>query len=748
MKNWLQRLLRLLVPGAHAGATPTILQLEAVECGAASLAMILAYHDLWVPLEELRLACGVSRDGTKATNILRAARTYGLNARGFKKEPDQLTDLPQPSMVFWNFNHFVVLEQFAGKDVYLNDPALGKRKIPVEEFDQSFTGVVLTFERTPEFKPGGQKPSIVDAVMRRARGTQAALTFLLIAGLTAILPGLIMPTLSGQFVDRVLVGHATTWLEPLLIGMGVTAAFRLALSLLQNSVLLQMQSRMALVSAGQFFWHLLRLPVVFYTQRSAGEIGSRLQLNETIAQELVGDLTQTFLSLLTAMFYGLMMLAYDARLALIVMGAAFTSSSTLWFLRRKSKDLSMRVAVDAGKLQGASLAGLSAIETLKSTGGEAGFFARWAGYESRFLNAMQNVQRLQLPVSLIPGAINTLTTGAILGFGGLRVMDGAMSVGELVAFQSLSASFLGPVNACVGLVSKFQDLQGNIARLDDVLRYPARPVEEPAEAGPRAPAAPAVHTAHRLDGFLELKNVTFGYNKAALPLVEELSFVAQPGERIALVGPSGCGKSTVSKLIMGLYEPWSGEILFDGKPRSAWSREQLAASLAMVDQDLVLFGGTFRENLTLWDTTVRDQDILRAVQDACIQEMILAKPGGLDSMVDEGGRNMSGGQRQRIEIARALAGNPRMLVLDEATSALDVATERQVDGNLRRRGVTCVIIAHRLSTIRDADEILVMNQGRLVERGTHETLMAIPLNKENPSWGGYYHRLVAEGTPG
>jgi NHLM bacteriocin system ABC transporter peptidase/ATP-binding protein len=725
----LAKLAGLLRPGArHRVRTPTVLQMEAVECGAASLAMVLAWHGRYVPLEELRILCGVSRDGSKASNVLKAARSFGLAAKGFRKEPEALRSMPLPMIVFWNFNHFVVVDGFGEGKVFLNDPGCGRRTVSDEEFDQSFTGVVLTFEATPEFTRGGEKPSVVGALKRRFHGLGPAVAFLVLAGLAMVLPGLLVPAFSGMFVDHVLVGGKHTWLKPLLLGMALTAALRAALTWLEQYYLLRTQTRIALSGASQFLWHLLHLPVEFYAQRSAGEIGARVALNDRVAQLLSGDLAKAALNVLTAVFFIALMLAVDTGLTAIVLVFAVLNLVVFRLTATKARELSQRVAIDEGKMMGAAVNGLMSMETLKASGAESDFFGRWAGYQAKYLSSMQESLRVMLPLRVLPGALDTLAAVLVLGAGALSVIHGQFSVGTLIAFQTLAASFMKPIKELAGLGSQLQEAHGDMNRLDDVARY--------------APDAWATRTAlaggeprPRFDGAVTLDRVTFGYSRAEEPLLQDFSLTLRPGERVAIVGGSGSGKSTVAKLVMGLYQPWRGQVLFDGQPREAYSRYEFASSVAMVDQDVALFSGTIRDNLSLWDPGVSDEDLVRAASDACIHEFILSRPGGYDHVLEEGGRNMSGGQRQRLEIARALVGNPRVLVLDEATSALDPATEQAIESNLRRRGCTCVIVAHRLSAVRDCDEIVVLSHGQLAERGTHEALMGKP--------GGAYHRLVS-----
>ena len=712
--------------------TPTIMQMEAVECGAASLAMILGYHGRWVPLEELRVKCGVSRDGSKASNVMKAARSYGLTSKGFNKEPEKLRTMSLPMIVFWNFNHFLVVEGFRNGKVYLNDPAVGPRVVSDEEFDLSFTGVVLTFEAGAEFKKGGQPQSVLAALKRRFVGLNDAIAYLVLVGVALVLPGLVVPVFTSVFIDKLLISGMESWLKPLLLGIVITALLRVALTWLESYYLLRVRTQIALASASKFFWHVLRLPVEFYTQRSPGEISSRVGINDKVAGMLSGDLARAFLAVIQAVFFAALMLFYDVWLTLISVVVVSVNIFVLQQVAQRTKEASQKLAIDGGKVYGATMSGLQVMETVKSSGGESSFFSKWAGYQAKYVNSEQAMARVGLVMGSVPALLTVLNSLLILGVGGLRVIDGHLSIGMLVAFQSLAASFTGPVQSLVGLGKKMLEVQGDMNRLDDVMQYREDPW---LNRGP-LPQAQGGRVAAKLAGKVELNNISFGYNPAGSALIENFNLVLNPGERVAIVGPSGCGKSTISRLVMGLYEPWGGSIKFDDQPREAFGRYEFFNSVALVDQDIVLFEGSIRDNLSMWDKSVTDQDIMQAAKDACIHDVIMSRPGGYDSKLAENGVNMSGGQRQRLEIARALATNPRILVMDEGTSALDPATEQQIDENLRRRGCACIIIAHRLSTIRDADEIVVLSYGHIVERGTHDSLMQID--------GGFYSRLIAQ----
>jgi NHLM bacteriocin system ABC transporter peptidase/ATP-binding protein len=701
--------------------TPTILQMEAVECGAAALAMILAYYGRWVPLEELRHECGVSRDGSKANNMLRAARKYGLDAKGYKYEAlEKLYELPLPVILFWNFNHFVVLDGFKKGQVFLNDPAQGPRAVTLQELDGSYSGVVLTFKPGPDFKKGGSSPSMLPALRRRLKGSELALMFTVLCGLFLVLPGLVIPTFTRLFIDQYLIGGQTWLVKPLMIAMAATIAIQGGLTWLQKYYLLRLETKLALTTSSRFFNHILRLPAAYFGQRFAGEIGMRVQINDKVANVMSHQLASTVIDSIMTVFYAILMCFYSLSLTIVVIVIALLNVAAVKAASRIRTDSSRKLMQDRGKLMGISMNGLQMIETIKATGSESEFFGRWSGYFAKTVNTGQYIQVLGQIAGTVPPFVQTMSTAAVLILGGLKVMNGELTVGMLVAYQTLLTSFTRPLNNFVQFGSTLQEMQADMNRLDDVIRYPidAQYSQDPAtvKADPKK---------IKLSGQVELRNIVFGYSPLDKPLVEGFNLVVQPGRRVALVGASGSGKSTVAKLTSGLYPPWSGEVLFDGVPRAELPRELISNSLGVVDQEVFLFGGTVTENVTMWDTTIPVQRVSQACRDAAIDTVIEAREKGYQSIVQEGGGNFSGGQCQRLEISRSLVGEPTIVILDEATSALDPTTEAHIDESMRRRGCTCIIIAHRLSTIRDADEIIVMEHGQIVQRGTHEEMKDI-----------------------
>ena len=704
--------------------TPSILQMEMVECGAASLAMICAYYKKYIPLERLRVECGVTRDGVKAGNIARAAIKLGLNTKGFRKEPAELAQMKPPMIIHWNFNHFVVFEGFKGGKVHINDPGSGHRVITYEEFDLAFTGVVLTFEPTEQFERGGQKSSMLTSLSKRLHGIRTAVVYLIIIGLLMVVPGIVIPAFSRIFIDDLLLAGKSEWIGPLLWCMAGTALLQAFLTGLQQRYLLRMETKLALIGAGSFFWHVLRLPVLFFQQRSPGDISSRQNSNNSVAAFLSRELAENVIGILTLIFYFFVMTQYNMLLTMLTLG--LTAVNVLFFIYSSGKieALNSKLMQDAGKLAGTSVSGLYLIETLKATGMESGFFSKWAGYHAKQLNGQQKMGGVSQILGSLPNFMSGLAGVIVLCVGGLQILEGNLTVGSLIAFQSLMGNFMGPVGRLTQMGMQVKQLKGDMARLDDVHKYTVDEFNDPERDGEIESAEESDF--RKLDGYVEIKGLSFGYNVLEKPLIEGFDLSLKPGSRVALVGSSGSGKSTVAKMIAGINRPWGGEILFDGQSRDDLPRNIINNSLSVVDQDISMFEGSVHDNITMWDDTLSDADVVNGAKDACIHDDIAAREGGYDSAVSEGGANFSGGQRQRLEIARALAVNPSILILDEATSALDVRTEQTVGNNIRRRGCTCIIVAHRLSTIRDCDEIIVMHQGKIVQRGTHDEMKDAP----------------------
>ena len=710
-----------------AAKVPVVMQMEALECGAASLAMILAYYGKWIPLEQVRLDCGVSRDGSNARNILRAARSYGLSAKGYRYEPETLKKKGKfPCIVHWNFNHFLVLNGFRGNKAVLNDPAKGTYTVPMSTFDDSFTGVCLLFEPTEDFVPEGKPQSMLGYARKRLVGAGAAVAFVTLTAVISSLLGIITPAFSRIFLDRLLTGKNPEWLVPFAAALAGISVVQLVVAWIQAVYSLRINGKLAMVGSTTFLWKVLRMPMEFFSQRVAGDIQGRQVSNAMIAGNLVNTFAPLALNAVMMVFYLVVMLRYSVPLTLIGLTSVLANVLLSRVISKKRINITRVQMRDAGKLAGATVAGIEMVETIKASGAENGFFEKWAGYQASVNTNRVRFQRMNQLLGLLPTLVSSLCNTAVLMVGVFLAMQGELTVGMIMAFQGFLAAFVAPASTMISAGQTLQEMRTDMERIEDVMKYPSDfAFAEPAEDEPEE--------YDKLSGNIEIKNITFGYSRLAEPLIKDFSMTLKAGSRIAFVGPSGCGKSTISKLISGLYRPWSGEILFDGKPISAIDRSVFTGSLAVVDQDIVLFEDTIANNIKMWDNSIEDFEMIMAARDAQLHEDIMQREGGYNYRLTEGGKDFSGGQRQRMEIARVLAQDPTIIILDEATSALDAKTEYDVVRSIKDRGITCIVVAHRLSTIRDCDEIIVMDQGCVVERGTHEELMRR---------GGAYTQLV------
>lgn len=705
-----------------AAKVPVIMQMEALECGAASLTMILAYYGKWIPLEQVRADCGVSRDGSNAKNLLKAARSYGLTAKGYRYEPEDLKKNGTfPCIIHWNFNHFLVLDGFKGNKAYLKDPAKGSYSVSMETFDKSFTGICLMFEPLESFEPGGKPKSVVSFAKKRLKGAGAAIAFVILTTVISSLIGIINPAFSRIFLDRLLTGENPEWFMPFIFAFAGMGAVQLIVQWIQTVYSLKINGKLSVVGSTEYMWKVLRMPMEFFSQRMAGDIQQRQSMNASIAQSLV----QTFapLALNTAMmfFYLVVMIRYSLPLTFVGLGSIVINIAVSRIISKKRINITRVQMRDSGKLAGATVAGIEMIETIKASGAENGFFEKWAGYQASVNTQQVRFEKLNQYLGMIPAFVSSLANTAVLILGVYFTIHGEFTVGMIMAFQGFLGSFTAPAQTLISAGQTLQEMRTQMERVEDVMEYPTD-VNYDIDYDSGAVSEDAEYD--KLSGKVELKNVTFGYSRLAEPLIKDFNLTLKTGSRVAFVGTSGCGKSTLSKLISGLYKPWSGEILFDGKPIEKIDRSVFTGSLAVVDQDIILFEDTIANNIKMWDNSIEDFEMIMAARDAQLHEDIMQRDGGYNYRITEGGKDFSGGQRQRMEIARVLAQDPTIIILDEATSALDAKTEYEVVKSIKDRGITCIVVAHRLSTIRDCDEIIVLDNGVVVERGTHEELYA------------------------
>jgi len=699
---------------------PQVMQMEALECGAACLAMILAYHGRWVPLEKLRADCGVSRDGVKAENVLRAARAYGLSAESAQIGAAELVNEETlPCIALWKQSGFVVVAGFRGGHVHLNDPAHGQTKVTLAEFEESYDGAALLFRKTDAFEPGGEEPNTLQFALKRLSGLKSSIAFVMLTAAVVSVVAIATTSLGQVFMDRILSGESPGWIDNLALLMLVLALVSGAASVLNAHYLVSIQGKSAVVSSARFMNHLLRLPVGFYAQRMVGDLQMRQSDNERVAATLVGQLAPILINAVLLVLYLAIMLDYSILLTMVGMLSMAASILAARYVSNKRLNLMRASASASGRLYSTTVNGMEMIETIKAAGAESTFFSRWSGYQAANYDIAADTTLVNEYLGTIPQAITKLANIVVLVLGIWLIVKGDFTPGALLAFTGFLTAFMAPMNQIIVLGQTVQEMRTQMERIEDVMRYPTDVAEDVEEA----PEAEGVGH-KKLSGRIDLKGLTFGYSPLEPPLIEGFDLHLEPGQWVALVGGSGSGKSTIAKLVSGLYVPWSGSVEFDGIPLGQVPRPLLRGSLSVVDQDIVTFNDTVHDNVTLWDSSIEEFEVMLACRDAGIHQDIAAREGGYQSVVAPRGRNFSGGQLQRMEIARALTVDPTIIILDEATSALDAQTEAEVIRRIRDRGATCIVVAHRLSTIRDCDEIIVLDYGKVVERGTHAELMA------------------------
>jgi NHLM bacteriocin system ABC transporter peptidase/ATP-binding protein len=709
--------------------------MEAAECGAASLAIILAYYGLFLPLEKIRAECGVSRNGSNAYNLVQAARRFGIVAKGYGRTLEGLNTLTFPVILHWNFNHFVVLEGIDRHNAWINDPASGRRSVPMSEVNRSFTGIVLELRPGVNFLPSGSATTFRETLIPKIQNEYRPVIFLIIAGFAMLIPAIMLPMASKIFFDDIISGGHFLWLEGVVYFMAFFVGVQVIVSWVRGICIERWEIDLSYRLSKSFFFKTIFLPLSFFDQRYAGEITGRVDLNDQVATLICGRAAGTVLDMFASVLYLGILFYFNAWLTLIVCLLVAGNILYLTFASHHLINQSRRMLIDSGRLAGLTISGIQSIESIKAGAHESDFFKKWAGFHAKYLANEQSLLTRTVLLSIIPVFITSIGSLAILAAGASMVMNDTITTGAYFMYVALFVTFLLPIQRLVAFGAEISQLDGSLQRLADVEGNSSKPPDLHQEMNL---LSDEISQTKKLRGDVEFRDIRFGYSPLEDPIFDAFSFHMATGSRVALAGPSGCGKSTAARLLAGLYKPWSGEIRIDDMPFDDLPKSLRYLSIAFVSQDTCIFEGSVRDNITLWDRVIPDRDIIQAAKDAEIHEVIASLPGGYEYPLSERGVNLSGGQRQRLEIARALAINPTILVLDEATSALDPVTENRILCNIQARGCTMLIIAHRLSTIRDCDVIIVMGKGRAQERGTHEQLMDLK---------GDYYRLITTEQP-
>lgn len=702
--------------------TPAIFQMEMVECGAVCLSIIMAYFGRFISLEQMRVDCGVSRDGCKASNLIRAAELHGFEAEGYRIGVDDFDSMNLPFIAYWHFNHFVVIEGYSDTHIYFNDPAYGHRIMAIKDFAKEYSGIAIEVTPTNKFTPQGNPPRIYTQLLKRLSGQRITLLYIFLVGLAITILGLATPIFGKIFVDYFLIDYTQSILKLIIIGVLATTILRLTLSIINNHYKFKLQNKLTILDSEKFLWHVLRLPLAFFGQRSVGEIINRMQSIDE-ASEFVGNVfIQQILSLLLIIVYFPLLLYFDLTITTILIIVTLLNITFFYYIAKTRKEKSLLLSIDFGNYVSECFSALRLIESIKSSGAEQDAFKKVVGFQVKVSNAVHSLSEKAIIATTVPGLLNQLANVAILSVGALKIMNGEMSVGTLVAIQSIAASLMVPIIHLINTSGEIQEMVGKMAKLDDVLEYPIESQVNPLHL------SQAEHLANednvKLKGHIRLENLTFGYNIFEEPIINDLSLTINSGEHVAFVGTSGSGKSTLSKLISNLIQPWHGKIYIDNKELIEINKLVLANSIAMVEQDSHFFNGTLKDNLTMWDKTISQREIIEGTRDAHIHNPISRRPEGYETILAENGTNFSGGERQRIELARAIIANPSILILDEATSELDPIVEDQIYDSIRKIGCTTIIIAHRLDTVVNADKIVVLDKGKIVQIGTHAELIS------------------------
>jgi NHLM bacteriocin system ABC transporter peptidase/ATP-binding protein len=696
--------------------TPIVLQMEAAECGAAALAIIFGYYGKFIPLEELRTHCGVSRDGSRASSIVKTAQYYGLQASGFKLSVDELLTQDFPLIVFWNSNHFLVLEKLTPTYAFLNDPASGRRKVLYSEFLALYSNIALTFSKTRSFSKSGKRRSLFSILVSILKTNTSFIAYIFITSILLAITAILIPNFLSIFIDIILIEKETSWISYLVAAIVITSCVQALLMYYQQQTIIKLRTILSITHSSRLFWKIVHLPSTFFDQRSKGDLAVRLQSFGDISKYIAEDFTRFISDLLTVTLLFVTMLFYDISLALVSLFVGGINFLFFYIVSKKMETASQLMVKEDTNLYGVSTSIIQSIDTIKASGGETDSFSRWSGFFIKSHNTRNRLEPSNHLFLLIPDFLIYISQSIILIFGGINVMNGDLSPGLLVAFLYISYNFQIPIKRFVGLGTINKKLESSLQRIQDIYQNFC---DDP------SPVHPKQQNVQRIEGKLDLINIKFGFHSSEEPILDNFSFGVEPGQQLAIIGQSGSGKTTVSNIISGILKPWSGDILLDNKPISTYSTALLASSMAFVGEHSFLFEGTIRDNISFWDPTIRDSKIIEAAKDACIHSVITARSGGYDSVVSENGSNFSGGERQRLEIARALALEPTILIFDEATTGLDSNIEDTILSNIRRRGCTLIIVAHKLSTIRDSHSILFLENGKIVESGQHEQLVQL-----------------------
>lgn len=702
---------------------PVLRQMTAVECGAASLAMILSYHGRKTSVSEMRERCGVGRDGLSALSIVRTARSYGLRVRAITLQENDFRFVSLPAIVHWGFNHFLVVERWTSHHVDLVDPAIGRRRVTAEEFDNSFTGVVLTFEAGVNFDRGAAKRhvNLAHYALNYAKLAPFSLLQILGASLLLQLFGLVVPALTALVVDTIVPDKLQGALALLAFGLLILFVAQLTTMLLRSTVLLYLQTKVDTQMMLGFFEQLLTLPVRFFQQRSSGDLLARLSSNTIVRDTISNQLVSSVLDGAFVLVYLIILFAVSPLFGFLVVLLGGLQIVLLTITTRAVRELAARELVAQGKSQGYATEALVGMVTLKASGAEHRALQRWSNLFFDQMNASVRRTYVSSVINTVLTTFQTFSPVLLLVFGTYLALNGSLQIGTMLALVSLATAFLTPLSSLVTTGQKLQLVHSHLERIADVMEA------EPEQDLLRVRESP------RLQGAISLDQVSFQYDPHSAPILNDISISITSGQKVAIVGRSGSGKTTLGNLLLGLSLPTSGEIFYDGIPLRTLDYQMVRSQFGVVTQASSIFSGSIRENISLNNPEMDMESVIRAARAAAIHDDIMGMPMEYETMVSEGGSALSGGQRQRLALARALANKPVLMLLDEATSALDVITERLVEQNLRELACTQIIIAHRLSTIRNADLILVLDGGKIVERGTHQELLA----RE-----GYYAGLI------